>query len=190
MQTELLLSLAAAMRPPVAMAVAPSQWSARHGVGLDGAAATDEDSMAKAMRRKAETNLDFSGTVKSSKSFLTFPTSLMDFKLHNVGLSLGTSVSSISVSTNTLKRMDFYKLKFTPTVLSKSYTYLSDDDGEEEEVYAVSYGRLLSHLVGEVSEVGLWMIALWARVLNYKQLSVNLDFPPLNVMHGLIKTPR
>jgi hypothetical protein len=123
------------------MAVAPSQWSARHGVGLDGAAATDEDSMAKAMRRKAETNIDFSGTVKSSKSFLTFPTPLMAYKLHNVGLSFGTYVSSISISANALKRMKFYKLKFTPTVSSKSYTYLSDDDEEEEKVYAVSDGR-------------------------------------------------
>jgi hypothetical protein len=57
------------MRPPVGTAIVPSRRSARHGVGIDGAAATDEDSLAKAMHRKEETNLDFSGTVKSSKYF-------------------------------------------------------------------------------------------------------------------------
>jgi hypothetical protein len=109
--------------------------------------------MAKAMRRKAEANLDFSGTVNSSKSFLSFPTPLMASKLHNVGLSLGTSISSISVSANALRRMEFDRLKFTPTLSGKSDTCFSDED--DEEAYAVSDGQLLSHLVGEVSEVGL-----------------------------------
>jgi hypothetical protein len=84
--------------------------------------------------------------------------------------------------------MEFDRSKVTPMISSKCDASLSNDN--DEEVYTVSDGQLLSHLVGEVSEVGLWMIALWARVLNYKQLSVNLDFPPLNVMHGLIKTLR
>jgi hypothetical protein len=120
---------------------------------MDGATTTDEDSMAKAMRRKAESNLDFSGTINSSKSFLTFPTPLMASKLHNVGLSLGSSISSISVLANALRRMEFDRLKFTPTLSSKSDTSFSDED--EEEAYTVSDGQLLSHLVGEVSEVGL-----------------------------------
>jgi hypothetical protein len=39
----------------------PSRRSLRHGVGPGGAAASDEDSLAKAMRLKAATNLDFAG---------------------------------------------------------------------------------------------------------------------------------
>jgi hypothetical protein len=39
---------------------------------VDGAEATDEDTMTKAMRRKAALNLDPAGTITSSKSFFTF----------------------------------------------------------------------------------------------------------------------
>jgi hypothetical protein len=69
----------------------------RHGVGPDGAAASDEDFLAKAMRRKVVANLDFTCINKSSKSFLAFPTPLIASNLNNVGLSLGNSVSAISV---------------------------------------------------------------------------------------------
>jgi hypothetical protein len=48
--------------------------------------------------------------------------------------------------------MDFYRLKCTPVVSSKSDTYPIDD---EDEAYVISNGQLLSHLVGEVSEEGL-----------------------------------
>jgi hypothetical protein len=105
------------------------------------------------MRRKATTNLDFSGINKSSKSFLTFPTPLINANLNNVGVSLGNSVSAISVSANALKRMEFDRFKISPTILSKHDTLLSNED--DEEVYSVSDGQLLTHLVGEVSEVGL-----------------------------------
>jgi hypothetical protein len=54
-------------------AVTPSRRSTRHGIGLNGATASDEDSLAKAMRRKTAANLDFAGINKSSKSFLTNP---------------------------------------------------------------------------------------------------------------------
>ncbi|KAM0836303.1 hypothetical protein ACQ4PT_062435 [Festuca glaucescens] len=47
--------------PPGPGAATPSRRSTRHDVGLDGAAASDEDSLAKAMRRKAAANLDFAG---------------------------------------------------------------------------------------------------------------------------------
>jgi hypothetical protein len=110
--------------------------------------------MAKAMRRKAATNLDLSGISKSTKLFSNFPTPLITSKLNNVGLSLGNYVSSISVSANALRHMEFDRLKFAPMVSSKTDTSLSDDD-EEGEVYAISDGQLLTHLVGVVSEVGL-----------------------------------
>jgi hypothetical protein len=131
----------------------PSRRNNRHGVGPDGGAATDEDTMAKAMGRKAASNLDFSGINKCTKSFLTFPTPLIASKLNNLGVSLGSSINSISVSANALRGVEFDRIILTPTILSKSDTSLSEDD--DEEVYAVSDGQLLTHLVGEVSEVGL-----------------------------------
>jgi hypothetical protein len=44
---------------------------------VDGASATDKDSMLRAMRRKAELNLDYSGIISPSKSksfFILFDT--------------------------------------------------------------------------------------------------------------------
>jgi hypothetical protein len=49
--------------------------------------------------------------------------------------------------------MEFDRFKLSPTILSKHDTLLSDED--DDEVYSVSDGQLLTHLVGEVSEVGL-----------------------------------
>jgi hypothetical protein len=105
------------------------------------------------MRRKAEANLDYVGTSKSSKSFLALPTPLIAANLNNVGLSLGNSASTISVSASALRRMEFDRLKVAPVSPSKPDLSLSHED--DEDVYAVSDGQLLSHLVGEVSEVGL-----------------------------------
>jgi hypothetical protein len=44
----------------------------------------------------------------------------MASKLHNVCLSLGNSITSISISANALRRMKFDRLKFTPTVFRAS----------------------------------------------------------------------
>jgi hypothetical protein len=46
--------------------------------------------------------------------------------------------------------------------LGKPDTVVSDDD--EEEVYSFSDGQLLSHLLGEVLEVGLDDVALGLRI--------------------------
>jgi hypothetical protein len=81
--------------------------------------ATDKDTLAKAMRRKAEANLDFAGTSHSSKYFLAFPTPLIAANLNNVGLSLGNSASTISVSASALRRMDFKKFKVAHVSPSK-----------------------------------------------------------------------
>jgi hypothetical protein len=48
--------------------------------------------------------------------------------------------------------MEFDRLKCTPIVSSKSRTSLIDDD---DDVYTISGGQFLSHLVGEVLEIGL-----------------------------------
>jgi hypothetical protein len=137
----------------MAVGCMPSRRRNRHVVGLDEAAATDEDSMAKAMRCKAVSNLDFSGISKCTKLFLTFPTPLIASKLNNVVVSLGSSINFISVSANALRRMEFDRIKLTPTVSRKPDISLSEDD--DKEAYTISNGQLLTHLVGEVSEVGL-----------------------------------
>ena len=115
----------------------------------DGSSATDEDSMAKAMRRKAEYNLDSAGMKLSPKSFLSFPTPLMSSRLSNVGVFMADSEREISFSSNALRHMVFDRLKATPPVSSKIDTSLII----EEEMHATTDGHLLSHLVGEVAEV-------------------------------------
>jgi ribosomal protein L28 len=107
--------------------------------------------MAKAMRRKAASNLDPPGISSSSKSFLSFNTPRIAANLHSVGVSLGKNDKEVSVSTNALRHMEYDRLKVTPKVLGKSDTSLLDD----EELHATVDGQLLKHLVGEVSEVDL-----------------------------------
>jgi hypothetical protein len=60
--------------PVAATGATPTRHSGRFGTARDGASVTDEDSMLRAMRRKAELNLDYSGIVSPSKakSFLSF----------------------------------------------------------------------------------------------------------------------
>jgi hypothetical protein len=123
--------------------------SARHGVDASGASATDEDSMIKAMRRKAERNLDSPGILSSSKSFLSFSTPVISSKLANVGISLGSSRQEVSFSSNVLRHMEVDRLTVTPKVAGFPDASLD----EEEELHATVDGQLLSHLVGEVSEV-------------------------------------
>jgi hypothetical protein len=125
------------MAPTGVATATPSRRSTRHGVGPNGAAASDEDedSLARAMRRKATMNLDFTGINNISKSFLTFPTPLINANLNNVGVSLGKTIDAISVSSSALKRMEFDRIKLTPTISSKPGTLFTDEG--DEEVYAV-----------------------------------------------------
>jgi len=83
---------------------------------------------------------------------LSFSTPHISAKLNSVGVSLGSSEKEIVVSTKALRHMEFDRLKVTPKLSSKSDTTLIDDD---EELHANTDGQLLSHLVGEVSEVDL-----------------------------------
>jgi hypothetical protein len=73
--------------------VTPSRRTGRFGTHADGASVTDEDSMHRAMRRKAELNLDYSGIVIPSKvkSFISFSTPDITSKLGNVGVKIGTN---------------------------------------------------------------------------------------------------
>ena len=124
--------------------------SMRHGVDASGASATDEDSMLKAMWRKAERNLNSPGIKSNSKSFLSFSTPVISSKLVNVGISLGSSVQDVSFSSNVLRHMEVDRLTVTSKVSAFPNASLT---GEEEELHATVDGQLLSHLVGEVSEV-------------------------------------
>jgi hypothetical protein len=64
----------------------------------DGASTTYEDVLKKAMRRKAEKNLDSSGKIIHSKSFTRFLDSRIVSNLSSLGVSLGNSSRDISVS--------------------------------------------------------------------------------------------
>jgi hypothetical protein len=136
-----------------AITATPSRRSARHSTTPDGAAVLDEDSLAKTMRRKATVNLDSAGNGSFSKSFLSFSTPIISAKLNSIGVLLGNSLDVIAISTMDLKHMESDRLKCNSIVSSKLNTSVIDDD--EEEAYAISDGQLLSHIVGEVSKVGL-----------------------------------
>jgi hypothetical protein len=125
--------------------------SGRFEVSVDGASATDEDSLKKAMHRKAALNLDSHGMLKSSKSFLSFSSSSINSKLNSVGISLGSNANQINVSTRVLRHMEFDRL----TVIPKASTQVDTTYLDEEDANTTSDGQLLSHLVGVVSEVGL-----------------------------------
>jgi hypothetical protein len=85
------------------------------------------------------------------RSFLSFSSLVISSKLNGLGVSLGGSDKEISISTRVLKHMEFDRF----TVIPKASTRLDSTYLDEDEAIATSDGQLLSHLVGEVSEVGL-----------------------------------
>jgi hypothetical protein len=131
--------------------VTPTRHSGRFGTTAEGASVTDEDSMIWAMCMKAELNLDYSGMVTPSKakSFLSFSTLDINSKLGNVGVKIGSCGNDIIVSSNILRRMEVDRLMLTPKVSAFSSTTYFDD----EEAIDSTDGRLLSQLIGEVSDV-------------------------------------
>ena len=66
-------------------------------------------------------------------------------------MNLGRNENEIVVSTNALKHMEYDRLKVYPDASSRSVTTPLVDD----EANAIIDGQLLSHLVGEVTEVGM-----------------------------------
>jgi hypothetical protein len=133
------------------------------------------------MCRKAAMNLDSTGNGRNSKSFLSFSTPIISAKLNSIGVSLGNSVDVIAVSTMDLKHMESDRLKCNPIVSSKLNTSLIDDD--DEEGYAISDGQLLSHIVREVSKVGLDETMLGS-CYEPKTSDQNPDFHLLKEMQG------
>jgi hypothetical protein len=118
---------------------------------VDGASATDEDSMQRAMHRKVELNLDYSDIISPSKSkfFLSFSMPMISSKLNSVGVNIGSNDREISFSSNALRRMEVDRLTVIPKDSAFSCTTYDDD----EEAIATSDGQLLSQLIGEVSDV-------------------------------------
>ena len=109
-------------------------------------------SMARAMKRKAALNdTAVQGTKFPSKSFLQLDTPCLESRLVSVGVSLGRNVEEVSVSANALRHLEFDRLTVSPKAQSRSYSPLL----EEDEADTTEDGQLLSHLVGQVTEVSL-----------------------------------
>jgi hypothetical protein len=102
----------------------------------------------KAMRRKAEKNLDTAGNKKSA-SFTNFSDSHISSNLSSVGISLGSQSRDIAVSANVLRHLEYERLTVIPKVSTAVETTLLEDDEDETD------GHLLSSLVGSISEVDL-----------------------------------
>ena len=121
-------------------------------VAVDSSTPTDEDSLAKAMRHKALQNAQLTpGTSSKSKSFLSLTTPQLSSRLFNVGVSLGRNEKEVLVSANGLWHMEVDHVRATTNVSSRPITPLTDEDEVTDNVD----DQLLSHLVGEVAEVGL-----------------------------------
>jgi hypothetical protein len=129
----------------------PLRRSARHHVAADGATPTDEDSLRRAMRLQASRNLDFSQGKISNKSYLAFPNERISSNLSSIGLGLGKNDKDILVSVKALKRIEYDRVVVTP----KDILHLTDSELDDDEHEMAHDGVLLSHLVGDVSEVGL-----------------------------------
>jgi hypothetical protein len=125
--------------------------STRHVVADDGSSTTDEDSLEKAMRRKAAMNLDFTGMSSKSSSFISLSTPVISSKLHAVGIRLGKNASEVYMSANVLRHMEDDRL----TVRPKLQNIVENTESDEEEAIATMNGQLLSSLVGVVSEIDL-----------------------------------
>jgi hypothetical protein len=104
------------------------------------------------MRLQASRNLDFSpGKSSSQKSYLSFSSGRIASNLDKLGVGLGRCDKEIQVSVRALKRVEFDRVSVAP----KENVYLTDSELNDDEDNAAYDGQLLSHLVGDVSEVGL-----------------------------------
>jgi hypothetical protein len=117
----------------------------------DGASATDEDSLKKAMHLQANRNLDFSQGISSHRSYLSFSSERVNSNMRSLGFGLGNSDKEVVLSVKALKRVEFDRLKVSPK-LSCNSTEPEPSDDEHDMAHD---GHLLSHIVGSVSEVGL-----------------------------------
>jgi hypothetical protein len=125
--------------------------SGRYAVAEDGAGVTDEDVMQRAMRRKAELNLDTAGTKHAAKSFTSFSDSRIASNLCRVGVSLGSRSDEIVASANVLRQMELDRLTVASNGSTEPATSIIDDDEDDD----ILDGHLLLAIVGSVTEVDL-----------------------------------
>nr|XP_051230168.1 uncharacterized protein LOC127348110 [Lolium perenne] len=138
--------------PPPPPVVQPMvRRSGRHALAEDGSGATDEDVMQRAMRCKAEMNLDTAGMKQPSKSFISFPDSRISSNLSSLGASLGNTSDEISVSANVLRQMELDRLTVVSNVSTGPETSIIADDEEDD----ILDGQLLSGIIGNILEVDL-----------------------------------
>jgi hypothetical protein len=107
--------------------------------------------MQRAMRRKAEKNLDTAGTRQTSKSFTSFSDSRISSNLISLGVSLGTRPDEVSVSANVLRQTELDRLTVVPNDSTGLETPVDDDDGADD----ILDGQLLSSIIGSLTEVDL-----------------------------------
>ena len=69
----------------------------------------------------------------------------------SVGVSLGRNGEEVSVWANALRLLEYDRLTVSPKASSRAFSPLV----EEEEADTIEDGQLLSHLVGQVTEVSL-----------------------------------
>ena len=104
------------------------------------------------MCRQASRNLDPTPGTTYVQFFLSFSDTRISTSLKNIGVSLGKMDSEINLSVGVLKHMEIDRLKVSP----KCKTTIPDPETEEDDEADAKYdGPLISHLVGEVTEVGL-----------------------------------
>jgi hypothetical protein len=120
-------------------------------VAEDGSVATDEDTMTKAMRRKAAMNLGCIGMTSKPSSFISLSTPVLSSKLNAIGIKLGKNFNEVKLSANVLRHMEYDCLTVDP----KLRDIVDDTELDEEEANATLDGQLLSSLVGVVSEIDL-----------------------------------
>jgi hypothetical protein len=107
--------------------------------------------MQKAMRLKAAKNLDPAGTKCFDSSFIKYSNARISSNLGSIGVSLGRGSNDILLLANVLRHLEHERLTVSPKASTRPETHIV----EEDEVDDILDGRLLSALVGGISEVDL-----------------------------------
>jgi hypothetical protein len=105
-------------------------------VAKDGSTATNKDMMQKAMRHKAEKNLNTASMKKSATSSTDFSDSRISLNSSSVGFSLGGNPNDYSISANVLIHLEYDRLTVAPKISTVPETPII----EEEEVHGTTDG--------------------------------------------------
>ena len=101
----------------------------RHPAAADDSSVTDEDTLSKAMRRKATLLAPPPmGTSITHNYFLSYSSSMVSSNLAKVGVTLGGNENEIVVLTNALEHVEYDRLKVYPDASSRSVITPLDDE--------------------------------------------------------------